>query len=359
MALHISYLSLTLLTLGIYFMWMDVALYINLQQSSPLRNGSRSAIGTTSKSYSPFYPMTIKSLFQGPTMQYIDESLVHWTVTETHLAAWVTADFVSVLGVVMAFIAARLFCSDSLRVRQIGVIFFKLRDYLDSLDGRVARERRNLHIMTVETGTFGYYFDGWCDIFADVFIYHAIFYQFHRHNTMANYQASLTHSSGVNGDRTLYRRLSAAEAGDKKPAAPSKMKNEVNIFRMSFCRTWWPVYCLCWVVAVQTILSSAAWNYNLVRYSEIFDTTRIASSPAQASAQDEALKSSTMWMVIYFWRLFNPHSINQFLLIAVLYNKTFEYFITMQYLGYLPIAFVAGLSHIYANVLTSNIEAIG
>ena len=37
------------------------------------------------------------------------------------------------------FALCRMFLSESLRVRQLGVVVFKARDFMDSLDGFVAR----------------------------------------------------------------------------------------------------------------------------------------------------------------------------------------------------------------------------
>lgn len=200
--MQLSYLTLLMLTVLVYFMWMDVALYFNLQQVPPSRpNVKPIQTNISDYTYSPFYPLTVKLLyqvktsntnsqleilvytkgheivffypylighsvkesarkvtdllFQGPTIHYIDTPLAFWTVTYTQVAAVLSANAVSILGVLFASAAARMFLSDSLRVRQLGVFMFKVRDYLDSLDGCVARARRNQVALTVEPGTLG------------------------------------------------------------------------------------------------------------------------------------------------------------------------------------------------------------
>ena len=92
---------------------------------------------------------------QGPTIHYIDTPLAFWTVAYTKVAVVFSANAVSILGVAFAAAAARMFVSDSLKIRQLGVVMFKVRDYLDSLDGCVARARRNQVALTVEPGTMG------------------------------------------------------------------------------------------------------------------------------------------------------------------------------------------------------------
>ena len=93
--------------------------------------------------------------YQGPTIHYIDTPLAFWTVAYTKVTLLFRANAISILGVIFACAAARMFLSDSLKVRQLGVLMFKIRDYLDSLDGCVARARRNQVALTVEPGTVG------------------------------------------------------------------------------------------------------------------------------------------------------------------------------------------------------------
>lgn len=64
--------------------------------------------------------------------------------------------------------------------------------------------------------------------------------------------------------------------------------------------------------------------------------------------QNDILKASTHWMIIYFWRLLNPHNVMQFILLSILYNRMFEYVASIQYLGFLPIGFTGLLSYVYS-----------
>ena len=65
--------------------------------------------------------------------------LAYWFMNVTSIEKVVSANAVSVAGVCLAAVAARMFLSDSVRVRQLGVVLFKARDFMDSLDGFVAR----------------------------------------------------------------------------------------------------------------------------------------------------------------------------------------------------------------------------
>lgn len=73
--------------------------------------------------------------------------------------------------------------------------------------------------------------------------------------------------------------------------------------------------------------------------------------------QNEILKSSANWMIVYFWRLLNPHNVMQFILVSILYGKMFEYVSTIQFLGFLPIAFTGLLSFVYSKYAISAIAS--
>ena len=99
------------------------------------------------------------------------------------------------------------------------------------------------------------------------------------------------------------------------------------------------------------------WNYAQVQFSSILESDQFAHSETQINAQSQVLKSSTMWMIIYFWRLFNPHSLTQIILISILYNRTHEFFLCVCYIGYFPIVSTAFISQVYAKICIASISA--
>ena len=48
-------------------------------------------------------------------------------------------------------LCCRMFLSESLRVRQLGVVVFKARDFMDSLDGFVARASKKQVLMNTNS----------------------------------------------------------------------------------------------------------------------------------------------------------------------------------------------------------------
>ncbi len=95
----------SLITIGlsvtlVYFMWMDVALYINLQKMPvlPGPNNTANKQNEGASSFSPVYPVHVKQLMLGPISHYVYNSFGHWIVTYTNLASYLTADAVSAIG---------------------------------------------------------------------------------------------------------------------------------------------------------------------------------------------------------------------------------------------------------------------
>lgn len=117
-------LTLLLVAVAIYLLWMDVGFYLEVQQL-PVRvsNNSDSEAGFV---YSPFGPITVKLLMLSATIQFIDEPLAYLTVYYTRVAEYFSPNAVSLLGVLVAAIAAKFFVKEELKYRQFGVLLFKV-----------------------------------------------------------------------------------------------------------------------------------------------------------------------------------------------------------------------------------------
>merc|ERR1711892_803920 len=105
-----------------------------------------------------------------PTIQFIDEPLAYLTVHYTAIASYISPNAMSLIGVGVAAFAAKFFVKDELRYRQFGVFLFKIRDYIDGLDGSIFREQSNSHALghVANTSSFGWAVDRVCDGFGDL-----------------------------------------------------------------------------------------------------------------------------------------------------------------------------------------------
>ena len=62
--------------------------------------------------------------------QFIDEPLAYLTVHYTKISYYISPNAMSLCGVAVAVLAARLFVKEDLRYRQFGVLLFKVRDHV-------------------------------------------------------------------------------------------------------------------------------------------------------------------------------------------------------------------------------------
>ncbi len=222
------------LILIIYFMWMDIALFVNLQRWSPppIENTSAQKITTSndlinlnssnqisrssenqaksSKIYnhqdpfSVFKPLSVKLIMVDHVTHYVHDILARFLADTLHFTRyfpWITANLVSFTGLFLALIGCRLTLSDKLFYRQIGALLFEARNLADSLDGVVFRSRKRdeillqknlanqnapttnpqLGVYQSQYGTFGYNVDVICDGLAGTFFVIAICVRFIRH----------------------------------------------------------------------------------------------------------------------------------------------------------------------------------
>jgi len=353
MSSSISLLTLCLIGLAIYLLWMDVGLYLELQKLN-VRVSPTPHTNTTPETYtfSPFTPVTVKELMLSSFIQFIDEPLGYFTVSHTDIAKYFSANLVSTFGVVVAFVAAKFFMCDSLRYRQIGVLIFKVRDFIDALDGYMARE-----VLLIQSAgqiprpyTIGWAVDGICDGLADIFRFYAFAVVIHR--VFSNGKCS--------GGSSSYHLL------DTKLDVCNILPIDNVIMRgnaMSRLYQFWLKYRkpieIMMLISLQYLLSAVLWNYFIINYHITLETdlqsyfTDGVNYKALAQAQNTAFKSSSMWVICYFWRLVNPQNVTQIQLFAILYNKEVDLLTNVQLLGFIPTILLGFLSYIHLSYVTS------
>ena len=151
-----------LLAIVIYFAWMDVALYYKLQSHPenllltqnyqefkiPSKtNSTTPKIGITPKmeAFDPFNPLSLKLLMLDHANHYVYYPLGSFLDLDvlkiSEKLTFITPDMISFSHVMVGALAGKFLSSEMLNQRRIGVLFFEVRSFLDSLDGLVARSR--------------------------------------------------------------------------------------------------------------------------------------------------------------------------------------------------------------------------
>merc|ERR1711994_959187 len=113
-------------------------------------------------------------------------------------------------------------------------------------------------------------------------------------------------------------------------------------------------------ISPQSLFSSILWNYFMINYHRVLETDQYwgdVNYEAVVEAQGSILRSSSMWMVCYFWRLVNPQSITQVQLLAILYNREVDLLVSVPLIGYLPSALVGMVSYVHLQIAEETVKA--
>jgi len=355
-SLNYKYLTLFLAALAIYLLWMDVGQYLELQkfQNRPPGNILPSHNSTSSYSFSPFCPIKVKLLMLPPSNQYVDEPLGYFTVKNTAIAEYISPNAASLIGVGVALVSARLMANPEIKYRHLGVLLFKVRDYIDGLDGNIARERNHSHNIgqVANPSSFGWMVDGVCDGFGDIFRFIAFIFVLHR-----------ALQSGKQGVGYTLLPIDISDKGMNLPV-PSlphcgKLRGWLRCL-LRFIATHQRALLIVVAVGLQSLFSSILWNYFMINYHRVLETDQYwgdVNYEGVVEAQGSILRSSSMWMVCYFWRLVNPQSITQVQLLAILYNREVEILLAVPLIGYLPSALVGLGSYVHLQLAEETVRA--
>jgi len=347
-SVNFKYLSLFLASLAIYLLWMDVGFYLELQKMAPRSPNIPQAPNlniSTPYLYSPFHPITVKLLMLPPTIQFIDEPLSYLTVHYTSISEYISPNAMSLCGVAVAALAARFFVKEELRYRQAGVLLFKIRDYIDGLDGSIYRERSHSHAVghvALGFSNFGWAMDGVCDGFGDIFRFIAFVFVLHR--VLGNGKISGGAYQLMDIERNIICPSKSCESG-----ACQAFLCRLYQFWLNYRRPIIIMVC----ISLQSLVSSILWNYFMINYHRVLETDQYAGDinyRALVNKQNEILRSSPMWMVCYFWRLVNPQNITQLQLLAILYDREVDLLLSVQLLGFLPPIIVGVGSYMHLQI---------
>lgn len=309
-----------------YFAWMDVALYYNLQsqhrnllltqnyelaKSSSMINRTASTsttskpkedmIITTTTSFDPFNPISIKLLVLDHPNHYIYYPLGSWLDIDvlklSEKRTFITPDMISWTHVAVAGFASKFLASETLTHRRIGFLLFEMRSFLDSLDGLVARSRSRQKAMVADRSQWGFWMDGICDLFGTIFFMLAVLRICQRcvPRRVVNFHVRPFIYKYLPASVKKYPVLaSGADAADQEPFLPtpatSKLRTNVISFRQSTV--------IVASLSLLMFLSSYFWNRYMEQYHLLLEIP--LGSPSGNNAEKiqlDTIRSAPFWYV--------------------------------------------------------------
>ena len=299
--------------LFIYFAWLDIALFITLHFCANIPGES---IMSSS--------ISVKSIMLPPTVHYMDDPISEWLELHFSLSLFFSPNFVSLLGVLFGLMSAWLVTKGT-RSTILGAVFlYKIRDLCDALDGVLARGVGAIIVPT--PGTTGYYVDGWCDVASDTALILATGY-------LLETTKNSPHQKVFNTPSKLGRWLDPI----------------INHPFMS--KILYPISMPIFFLGVQSILSAVFWNWTTTQLHILLET----GSKGVTEEQVTLFKSSTCWLVMFFWRLLNPHMLSQALLVSFLVDRYKQWVEQAIVVVSIPLIILCTASSIWIFVLQSKL----
>lgn len=353
-------LLLLLFLLVIWYIYMDVALYLRIHNfpidrnyhfnttvvsSVPVHQQPGTGLSTFASinynsitsstdvdyndvawikcSINPLCDVTVKALMLDHTNHYLFAPMA--TIFDNEIgfsrSSWITPNMISFFHVFVAILAGKLISLDSIGYRRIGVVLFQFRTFLDDLDGHVARARKHIRGERSEIGTSGYYVDGICDALGCIALLTGIF--IHLKN---------------NPPRRGYTQLQSIIPMNDSKHPESGVIYKVKVTTKKVTRK---VACF----AGQLMLSSTAWNRFIWLYQDMLERNNV--TPTEYIKQNFIFKSNHFFFIAWLWRIVNVHSLLHYILLGIFCDKLWEFLRIVQYSGYVAILVIICITEMH------------
>lgn len=325
-------------TIIMYFMWMDIALWYHLQALTPTQKGMLP--DTPPGSFSLFYPVTVKMLMCDPFTHYIYLPLCYVFTQVTHFTetfSFITPNVVSISRVFLILPGLRLLLSEALACRQTGVAIILVGEWMDALDGYLARLRSANQAMTSEVGALGYYLDGVCDGISAVAILLVCMMLLKRHpprqggNALQLPVICNKVESKLQESKESLLGGGGAGCGPRVPVPTRAITITVVLF------------------GFQTLLASVGWNHDITGYQQLLEN----GDGSHTAKQLAVLQAASSWVLMWCWRVICFHTLMHCLLIAIFFDKLWEFLTHLRFVGYAALTALIVLNEIHLHTIQS------
>ena len=167
--------------------------------------------------------------------------------------------------------------------------------------------------MVPTPGTPGYYLDGWCDILSETALIYSVGHLIHRERTRAQVLIS--------------------KASQTSPSVIARLLA--------------PLTSQVWGLGLQSILSAVAWNWT----TEQLHFTLETQAEHYVNVNTNYLASPTACMVVFLWRLLNPHMLTQALLVSLLLDRPAQWVEITKYVVTFPLLCLSLMSYLLVYTL--------
>ncbi|KAF8796348.1 Ceramide phosphoethanolamine synthase like protein [Argiope bruennichi] len=295
----------------LYFLWMDIALFyhVNNRTIEHKNAGETSPAPSTPVSVphliSPFTGLSVKMMMMDPVNNYIftPAALIFNEVTKfSTIFYFITPNMVSFIGILFAIGGGKCMCLDSRIYHCLAIFLFQIRTFCDALDGIVARCRIGMIQHVSLRNTSGYVVDGVADALGFTAFLIGCFQYLRTVVPKHKYYLPLSTNETCKECKD-----SNSNGGSPQNNLISNASTQRRVFYVVLC------------FGLQMAIGAFFWDHYINAYHNLLETN--APTEAQTAAQNDVLRSSITWILMWFWRLSNAHTFIQFLLFAIYINK--------------------------------------
>lgn len=328
----------------LYFIWMDIALFYQVHTRSITRirhvPGSTDTPATPAvtvpQMISPFTGLSVKLMMMDPVNNYIHVPAAHIFNEVTNFSTvfyFVTPNMVSFIGLLFAVGAAKCMSMESRIFHCTAIFLFQIRTWFDALDGMVARSRLGMVQHVSLRNTSGYVVDG----VADALGFTAFLIGCFQYLRVAVIKTK------------YYLPLNTSETCKecKEGNVINCSSTQSSLLSGSQRRVFIVVLCF----GLQMAASAYFWDHYINAYHNLLESA--TPNDLQAEAQNEVLRSSITWVLMWFWRLTGAHNLIQLLLLSIYVNKLWEFLCWIQYVGFAHIFMLAFFTELHLSTVRS------
>lgn len=203
-----------------------------------------------------------------PIAEFVENSL-HFS----HYFPFISANVISFVHCCLSLISFKFFSSDSLIWRQVGVLLFQLRNFLDSLDGVICRAQSNTRkAYKSYHDTTGYFIDALSDVLGCLFLIGSIgIHLINKHKPVSNFFLNNRNENSLLSQTE--KSLPFFNQRLDKESQPGKLTT-VYISKRD-------ILVSITLLAIRLALSAFFWDRSILLFEDLFDSqSKFKLSPA-------------------------------------------------------------------------------
>ncbi|UJR15844.1 hypothetical protein I4U23_002770 [Adineta vaga] len=338
----------------IYLQIMDVILYFKIRSRGPLdlslittdkTNSTfiNQKLSSISNDIQIFSSLPIKKIMVGQTTQFIREPLAECLESKfyfTYYFPMISANAVSFFHCFLSLISIKFFSSESLFRRQIGVLIFQARSFLDCLDGVVFRAHAKNQRYKSYYGDLGYYVDAISDILGGTcLVVGCLLYFFKQRPIVRSKTRQTTQSLSVRSSPTL------DIGSEESELMILNLEDEQKETNCNLLETKDKIIISLSLFALRYSLSAMFWDRSVRLYEDLLDSS--TNKAQQQALQLTLLHSPLTILIFYLWRYLSAINTQDFLLFAIFFDRTWEFIQRTSLIGWISLLLTMFLTELH------------